>query len=174
MKIIKKDIWRYWKDGWNIVIPTNGWVNSNGLAASGRGLAYQANHLIKNFMKSLGNLLVKHENHVFFFPNNNLITFPTKHYWKDNADLELIKQSCKELRQMMQTHEKMRVAMPKVGCGTGYLEWKQVAPVIKKYFNDLPEERFIIVDNEQGDYKYWGGDDGSKKRGKKSSILKPW
>ena len=42
MKVIKGNIWEYWKKGFNIVIPTNGYIKRDGSCVMGKGLAFQA------------------------------------------------------------------------------------------------------------------------------------
>lgn len=175
MKIIKKDIWDLLEEGWHVVIPTNGHVNSDGQAVMGRGLAYQCNKLIKGMSIALGKLIKAHGNHVFLFDRQKIITFPTKHFWRDNADLELIKESCIKLKVLMETRPTIKVAMPKVGCGNGKLTWEQVAPIIQEILSSkFSQDRFMIVDNEQGDaHQEWRGNNFFNQRGRSDKKDKP-
>lgn len=175
MKIIKKDIWRLLEEGWHIVIPTNGHVNSDGQAVMGRGLAYQCNKLVKGMSIALGKLIKKHGNHVFLFDRQKIITFPTKHFWRDNANLELIQESCVKLRTLMEMNKNIKVAMPKVGCGNGKLNWEQVAPIVQEVLGSkFPQDRFMIVDNESGNcWQEWRGDNPDNIRGKSDKTDTP-
>lgn len=164
IKTVKKDIWKLVPEGYVIVVPTNGWVNSDGQCAMGRGIAGQAKKLYKKFSYSVGNLIKKHGNSVFYFPRQKLVTFPTKHHWKGNADHLLISQSCEKLKKLMEQNPDMKVAMPKVGCGNGHLKWDDVAPTIERFFGGFPTKRFLIVDNEQGDDDEWKGDNPYNER----------
>lgn len=150
MKIVKDDIWEYLPKGYCIIIPTNGYVNKNGEAVMGRGIAYQAKKLFKGLSFALGKNLKEYGNNVNYFERQKLITFPTKHNWKEPADLQLIKKSCEQLRILMEKKPEIRIAMPRVGCGNGKLSWDNVRPILMDYFASL-DSRMIIVDNESGD-----------------------
>lgn len=152
MKIVKADIWKYYEQGWHVIIPTNGYVNKLGECVMKRGLSYQAKKLFGKLSIALGNLINQHGNHVYLFERQRLITFPTKHSWRDPySDLKLIETSCKELGLVLKQFPNLKIAMPKVGCGAGKLEWDDVAYTINEIFGSLSEDRFCIVDNEQGD-----------------------
>lgn len=71
----------------------------------------------------------------------NIITFPTKHNWKDNSDIELIKTSCKQITEVCDKFKIELCYIPPVGCGCGNLRWEEVEPVISKLLDD----RFILV-----------------------------
>ena len=152
MKIIKDDLWLWYEQNWHIIIPCNGFVNKVGECVMKRGLAYQAKKLFGKLSIALGSLINAHGNHVFFFERQRLITFPTKHSWRDTySDLKLIEQSCKELTAMIKPFPSIKIAMPKVGCGAGKQEWKNIYPIINKYFGSLSDKQFVIIDNESGD-----------------------
>lgn len=152
MKIIKDDIWNWYEKGYHVVIPTNGYVNKVGECVMKRGLAYQAKKLFGKLSIALGNLINQHGNHVYYFERQRLVTFPTKHSWRDEkSDLQLIEASCKELVSLMQKFPTINIVMPKVGCGAGKIEWNSVAPIIQSFFGAFSDKRFLIVDNEQGD-----------------------
>jgi hypothetical protein len=133
----------------------------------GMGLAYQCNRLIKGMSVALGKLINQHGNHVFLFDRQKIITFPTKAHWRGDADLELIKESCIKLRTLMELQTHLKVVMPKVGCGNGNLTWEQVAPVVQEILGEkFPQDRFMIVDNEQGKTKTeWRGNNTDNERG---------
>ena len=42
IRVEKDDIWEWYKKGYNIVVPTNGSLRSDGKATMGRGIALQA------------------------------------------------------------------------------------------------------------------------------------
>lgn len=152
IKIVKSDIWKFLEQGRVIVVPTNGYVNKDGKAVMGKGLAHQASKLFRNLDFALGNQIKKDGSNVFYFPRQRLIMFPTKDNWKNPAEIDIIINSCKALKRLMEVNSELRVAMPKVGCGWGKLEWdKDVAPIILQFFGSYDDKRFVIVDNEQGD-----------------------
>lgn len=156
IKQIKGDLWDYLPQGYTVIVPTNGHVNSNGRAVMGRGIASQAAKLFRNLDQFLAKLLKEKGNNLFYFERIKVITFPTKNFWKDPSDLKLIEKSTLQLKELMIAKPELKIAMPKVGCGNGKLNWDEVAPIINKIFKDL-EERIVIVDNEQGDSRYYRG-----------------
>ncbi len=143
MKEITGNIWRVRCDA--IVIPTNGDVNRHGEAVMGRGLARQAAGRYPLLPKVLAMLLREHGNHVFdaYRPRGLpiIVTFPVKDHWHHIARLDLIEQSAQELVVMADHHEYLRVALPRVGCGNGALDWKDVQPILTRHLDD----RFFLV-----------------------------
>ncbi len=170
MKYIKADIWDFYGKGYYVVVPTNGHVNGSGENPMGRGVALQASKLFNKLDMAIGNQIKKNGNHVYYFERQRLFTFPTKAYWKDNATLELIEQSCKELKKFLDTFSKVKIVMPKVGCGWGKLNWEEVKPLIERYFAEYEEDRVLVVDNEQGDSKEWMGENKENVRDKKEPL----
>jgi hypothetical protein len=136
MKVIKGDIWKYWKNDAIIVIPTNGCVKKDGSLVMGRGLALQAKVYIHNIEFILGDFVKINGNIINYVRDANIIAFPVKHNWWEKADLKLIKQSCIQLNKILKSEYNPKiipVALPKVGCGNGQLSWKDVEPILDKY-----------------------------------------
>lgn len=131
-----------------ICITTNGIVKKNGEAVMGAGIALELRNRAPLFPKIFGDKLKKDGNHVSMFlvtqiNGRKVVTFPVKHHFKDEACLELIERSCKELVDLVDKFEFDQICLPKPGCGAGKLNWKtQVKPICEKYFDD----RFFIVD----------------------------
>ena len=143
MKQVKGSIWECTEshDSY-IVIPTNGFIRKDGLAVMGRGLAVTAANKYAGLAGELGRHLKSFGNHVFKYDPYNVITFPVKHNWWEDADLTLIDQSMRELIAMLPTiPEECKIYMPRVGCGNGRLNWPDVKPVLEKHW----DERVIIV-----------------------------
>lgn len=162
IKVIHGDAWDFYGEGWDIAFPTTGYVNNDGEAVLARGIARTVKEWFGGFGYVLGEKIKKHGNHVFYFGRQRLFTFPTKDNWKENAKLELIEQSCKELKIMWdiiekKENKKIKIVMPKVGCGWGKLKWEDVAPIIERHFGQLSHEKFLIVDNESGDTRQYKG-----------------
>lgn len=126
MKIVKGDLWVYPAD--IRIVSTNGSVRGDGCAVMGRGCAFEAAQRYIMLPRKLGVMLKKHGNHVFSFPDCNIITFPVKHQWHEDADLQLIERSVKELRQFLQVGK--RYVAPRFGCGNGRLQWEDVKPLL--------------------------------------------
>lgn len=129
--------WNFW-----IVIPTNGITKRTGQAVMGAGLAKQAAKRFPFLPLELGRYLKAHGNRVFAFPAKQIFTFPVKHDWREDADLELIKQSAEQLLALVDKHElKPPFYLPCVGCGNGKRTWEEVEPILKEILDD----RFVVV-----------------------------
>lgn len=143
MKIVYKNIWSAWEDNYYIVIPTNGFVKTNGECVMGRGLALQAKEKFPQLPLELGKRIVGCGNDVFIFLKYRLLTFPVKTVWYEKAKLELIEKSCKQLEEIFKYNLfdlPVPLYLPRVGCGNGKLNWDEVKPILEKYLDD----RFIV------------------------------
>lgn len=149
LKEIIGDIWDYHSNNNAIVIPTNGTVNSKGLAVMGRGLALQASKKYPQLRKQLAQLLSKNGNKCYL-QMNNIITFPVKYNWNEKADIELIKKSCIELNGYIPVYR--QIYIPRVGCGNGQLQWKDVKPVLEAL---LITGFYTIVSTSQDSRNDW-------------------
>lgn len=141
MKIIKGNIWDYCKRGNWIIIPTNGIVKKNGECVMGKGLAKQAKERFPALPKELGSDIRKFGNLPFCYGSYEIITCPVKYNWKEQANLSLIEKSIRLIIKLTSLSDDILV-FPKIGCGCGGLDWKNVAPILDKYL----DEKCIIVD----------------------------
>lgn len=152
-------------DGDAIVVTTNGYYTLRKKAVMGRGIALQISRLIPTLEWDLGHKLYMEGNHVynlFQVDNMSIVSFPVKpnHVINDGtnvvshcktkigeytvgflakADVNLIEQSLKELVQLTNENKWNRVLIPRVGCGAGELDYKDIKPLMEKYLDD----RFI-------------------------------
>jgi len=156
MKEITGDIWDYHKKGHWIVITTNGNVKASGEAVMGKGIALQAKQKFPSLPQDLGKAIIFKGNKLWSWPEFRLITFPTKHNWRDKSDLLLIEKSTQELvswlnsardffanqlkLEMEECKTKLYIVRP--GCNSGGLDWKNVKPILEKYLDD----RFVVVE----------------------------
>jgi len=111
----------------------------------GKGLALQAKEKFPELPLELGTRITHYGNKVFVFMLYRLIMFPVKSVWYENAKLELIEKSCKELKEIFRYNLSdlpVPVYLPKVGCGNGGLNWNEVKPILEKILDD----RFIVCD----------------------------
>ncbi len=135
MQEISGDIWelncRY------RVITTNGVINSAGRAIMGKGIALQARNRSPYVDVILGKLIKAHGNHVYFL-NDSLLSFPTKHHWREKSDIELIRRSAIELVTLLgpKLNWDDRVLLPPPGTGNGRPIWKDVKKVIAPILDD--------------------------------------
>ena len=141
------DIWEAYNAGCWIVIPTNGFVRNDGTAVMGRGLAWQAKERFPILQLDLGERLKEYGNHVFVFSRYRIITFPVKHKWMEDANVNLIQRSCMELMKVVEDAHgvfSLPIYIPRVGCGNGKLDWNNVKPILASSLDD----RFIVISLE--------------------------
>jgi hypothetical protein len=151
MKEIYGNLWTYPADAY--VITTNGTLKKNGACVMGRGVALQAKQRFSKADELVGYYIHKYGNNVHFHfmldkkvetrKHWNIITYPVKHNWWEKADLTLIEKSAIQLMYGLDLRPWMeKVIVPRPGCGNGQLKWKEVKPILEKYFDD----RIVIVE----------------------------
>ena len=133
------DIWHAPKGGHSAVcVTTNGVCKKDGSAVMWAGIAKQARDRYRAD-RLLGERLRQHGNHVQdlgLYPSADgipfhLVSFPTKHHWRDGSDLELIKRSARELVMLADREGFTDVSLTPPGCALGGLEWEgQVCPAL--------------------------------------------
>lgn len=133
-----------------LCLTTNGTVRNDGCAVMGRGVARYARDNWKGVDLRLGRALRRNGNIVQkigrrkdFTRHYTVVAFPVKRMWHENADMDLIVRSCKQLVNMTNHEDWKTVALPRPGCGNGQLLWANVKPAIESLLDD----RFIIVWN---------------------------
>lgn len=151
-----------------LVITTNGFVKANGQCVMGRGIAKQIADLIPYIPSHLGRLIKIEGNNVHLLsPLTDklpaLISFPVKpkeftydgtnavSHCKANmgervagflakADIKLIERSLEQLVKLADNNPQWKIILvPRVGCGAGELDYKDIKPLMEKYLDD----RFI-------------------------------
>lgn len=137
------DIWKFHENGYPIVITTNGDINSKGLAIMGRGIALEMKTRFPEFPEFLAVHLSQYGNRVGYFHKYRVFTFPTKYHWYEKSDINLIKQSARELASAVRWAQFDKVYMVRPGCSNGKLLWENVKPVIEPFLDDT----FIVVQN---------------------------
>jgi hypothetical protein len=145
MNEIKGNIWDS-NDDW-ICITTNGILKSDKRAVMGKGLALDAKNRVKDCDLCLGKLIDKYGNHVHIFSDccPYFVSFPTKHHWKERSDVKLIERSCQELLELWKKHNKPTVALSRVGCLNGGLNWKDVYPILNQYFDTDETRKYFTI-----------------------------
>ena len=134
-------------------ITTNGALRSNGDAIMGRGIALQAKQKYSRIETTLGRLIQKYGNHSFYL-GNGLISFPTKHHWRDEiSDIGLIKRSAIELVSLLKgdvpikSKSNRRILLTRPGCGNGNLDWAEVRHTLQPILNS---NEFIVINKYDG------------------------
>lgn len=125
-------------------ITTNGMLRRNGHAIMGAGVAKACAQRIPQAEALLGPQIRRLGNHVHYiapFNGKPVYSFPTKHDWRDNSDIELIKQSARELMAIVEKNQLQRVLLPKPGCANGGLNWNDVQQALLP----IVDHRIIFV-----------------------------
>lgn len=125
-------------------ITTNGVLRWNGRAVMGAGVAKACVQHIPNAEALLGSKIRRNGNItqlISTYHGRPVFSFPTKHHWRDPSDIELIKQSCRQLMELIDSLGLQRVLLPKPGCANGGLDWSyvrgEIAPIL--------DERVVII-----------------------------
>jgi hypothetical protein len=131
-------------------ITTNGALRANGDAIMGKGIALQTKQRYPRIETTLGRLIQKYGNRVFYI-GHGLISFPTKHHWRDHeSDIELIKRSAMELVSLfkgdvpIKNKSNRRILLTRPGCGSGNLSWTEVRPILQTILNS---NEFIVIND---------------------------
>lgn len=135
-----------------VCITTNGIVKSNGEAVMGAGVALAFKNRFPQLPKLLGSAITREGNVVRFLDYvqgqhgskfTRTISFPTKHHWRDKSDIELIKESARQLVHFCDTvaPKASKIIIPRPGCGNGELNWRDV----KEILSPMLDDRFYII-----------------------------
>lgn len=152
-----------------LCITTNGFIKNNGACVMGRGIAKAVANKYPTIPFVLGGLLKTAGNkvhHLMCIDNTSLISFPVKptkrmisnvkndvvahmqhHFnkgdwvpgWALKADNQIIQDSARQLVEMANKKEWHNIAIPRVGCGAGELNWFDVKSLLDEYLDN----RFI-------------------------------
>lgn len=124
-----------------VCVTTNGIVKKNGEAVMGAGIAKEAN-IRYNVARELGNKLHKSGNHCYIIgkADKAIVSFPTKNNWADDSSIELIEQSCHEIKQLADQNNWTRILLPMVGCGCGHLN----SNTVRSLMSTILDDRFIL------------------------------
>jgi O-acetyl-ADP-ribose deacetylase (regulator of RNase III) len=126
-------------------------VNTEGIMGKGLALAFKKNYpyMFIDYKKNCDNNTLLIGKLHFFYENNKVIcNFPTKKRWVDNSKLEYIELGLIELRKQILEQEIKSITIPKLGCGLGNLEWKDVCNLIITNLDNLDCK--IIIIGEKG------------------------
>jgi O-acetyl-ADP-ribose deacetylase (regulator of RNase III) len=124
----------------------------NCVGVMGKGLALQVKTLFpsvfEEYKKDCNNGNVKTGEILYYSTGKNdtkiIINFPTKQHWKDKSRLEWIDSGLKALRLILIELAPVSVAIPKLGCQNGGLEWPDVKKLIIDNLDKLPS--YIKID----------------------------
>lgn len=150
------DLWSYLDVGW-LCITTNGTIKNNGRCVMGKGCAREAKDKLWDIDLKLGELIESNGNvvnlldrfHSGYTEPVMVFSFPVKHNWWEIADLELIRRSCQQLREIwLDSGHGLLVVIPQPGCGNGGRLWEwEVKPIMEE---ELPEDEFRVITWDRG------------------------
>lgn len=149
MEEVEGNLWSFMPTAHARVITTNGSIKNNGEAVMGRGSALEAAMRFPLLPRDLARKIQSGGNHVHVFRkydsyegiDYDLLTFPTKHVWHENSDIDLIFRSACELADLADHYGYGAVILPRPGCGNGNLEWSEVRSVIR----GVLDHRFYVI-----------------------------
>lgn len=122
------------------IVTTNGIVKTNGCAVMGAGIAKYVRDTWYGTDKILGAKLIAGGNHVYHLQTVDfngshfqLISFPTKHDYREKSDIELIRTSCIELIKLCTDMGITHCYLCAPGCANGQLSYiLDVRPVLQE------------------------------------------
>ena len=78
------------------------------------------------------------------------LLFPTKRHWRDRASLRGIEKGLQWICENYKKEGIRSLAIPALGCGLGWLDWKDVGPILCKYLStlDIPVSIYLPVEKE--------------------------
>ena len=87
---------------------------------------------------------------VYRYPDNSkalryIVNFPTKAHWKDKSRLSDIELGLWDLRKLIKHSVISSIALPKLGCGLGGLQWLSVKLAIEKTLGYIEDTKVYVV-----------------------------
>ena len=85
-----------------------------------------------------------------------ILQFPTKEHWRNPSKLEYIEKGLMAFVRKYADYNISSIAFPKLGCGNGELDWKDVKVLMEKYLKDLPIDVYIYLgpgENKKPEHK---------------------
>jgi hypothetical protein len=77
------------------------------------------------------------------------LLFATKRHWRERADLGGIEEGLVWLRDNYRSEGIKSLALPALGCGLGWLDWRDVGPVMCKALSALDIPVWIYLPTEK-------------------------
>lgn len=142
-------LFEVYERGGTIVVTTNGIVRANGEAVMGAGVALEAKARQEWLPLALGKAIQEKGNQLYYFDAWRMITFPTKHDFRERSPMPLIEKSAHELAALLHARpEILHVYIPRVGCRNGGLRWEGnggVEQLLDRVFSESLKMRVFTV-----------------------------
>lgn len=132
-------------------------VNLDGVM--GKGLALQ-------FKKLYPDMFLKYQEYcekklldigkLWLYKSNNkwILNFPTKNHWRNPSKIEYIQKGLDKFIDTYQEKGITSIAFPKLGCGNGGLEWKEVKTLMDDKLKNLPIDIYIYEDQFKNEKEF--------------------
>lgn len=137
------DLWEQHAAGAVVAITTGGLVSKQGECAMPRGCARQARDRFPGLAAQLGDLILRHGNHVHAL-DNRIVSFPVENSPYEMPEPALIERSCRELVNLVDRNNWPSVVVPRPGCGGGGLDWHDIRRIVARHFDN----RFTLIQME--------------------------
>ena len=74
-----------------------------------------------------------------------IINAATKDHWRDPSYEEWVINTIVHIATWLTLHPSVKtIAVPKLGCGLGGLDWNRIRPVMEEAFSDCPQDIYIF------------------------------
>ena len=127
-----------------LCVTTNGEIKANGQAVMGAGMSKAFTLIYPQLPVILGQRLSGSGNQVHYLltdGNVHILSFPTKHHWRDSSDLALIENSARTLAELAILKPYCTFILTRPGSGLGCLSWSTVRNLIATI---LPNNCWVI------------------------------
>lgn len=123
-------------------------VNTVGVMGKGLALSFKRRYpeMFEKYRKAcekkqltIGKLML------FYEADHWVLLFPTKENWRNPSKLEYIEQGLEKFCRTYDEKHITSIAFPRLGCGNGALDWKEVRPMMEHYLAKLPINVYIYL-----------------------------
>lgn len=116
----------------------------NTVGVMGAGLAKEFKKRYPNNFSYYKSFCDKNSFHIgdllhFCEKNVTIINFPTKRHWKDSSKFTDIEIGVKKMVELIGELKLSSIAIPKLGCGLGGLNWGEVKPMLQNNLQCLTD-----------------------------------
>lgn len=120
----------------------------NTVGVMGKGLAHAFREKYPEMFKAYKNLCENNQfsvGQLWLWRESNqwVLNFPTKKHWRYPSKLAYIEAGLAKFVANYESRGIREISFPRLGCGNGGLDWKEVRPLMERYLGDLPIPIYI-------------------------------
>ena len=126
-------------------------VNCEGVMGAGlaKEFAFRYPGMLKDYQKFCKEKkLQAGKLHVWRNGFTTIINLPTKIQWSRPSSYQLVQSGMKELVKVLSKEQHRVVAIPRLGCGLGGLQWGTVKEIILREIEILPDDYIVYLFGE--------------------------